>query len=245
MSLIKKKKINEIIEENYVFAAVLHYFGIDFYNYSDKTLEQVCSEKKIDTTKVLTQFEQIDKEENIDFLLKNIPLDLLIEYLKHVHHLFVKQKLPYLAGLVSSYKPLENQDSDELDIKFIFPSFVQDFIYHLYEEEDNLFSYIKSLIAIDESKIIPSSELNQQIESKTIQKYAHNHEVHDDEMAGIRELTNNYKITNPKDIHLKVIYAELQNFELDLIKHAKIEDHILFPKALDLEKRVYSKFILA
>jgi regulator of cell morphogenesis and NO signaling len=35
---------------------------------------------------------------------------------------------------------------------------------------------------------------------------------------------------------LKVLYHELQNFEKELHVHAKIEDELLFPKAVELER---------
>jgi len=40
------------------------------------------------------------------------------------------------------------------------------------------------------------------------------------------------------DTHLKVIYQELQAFEKDLFVHARIENEVLFPKALNLEAKV-------
>ena len=39
-----------------------------------------------------------------------------------------------------------------------------------------------------------------------------------------------------------VVYAELQSFERELKTHAKIENEILFPKALMLEKQVRKFF---
>jgi len=35
---------------------------------------------------------------------------------------------------------------------------------------------------------------------------------------------------------MKVLYHELQNFEKELSIHAKIEDELLFPKAVELER---------
>jgi regulator of cell morphogenesis and NO signaling len=40
---------------------------------------------------------------------------------------------------------------------------------------------------------------------------------------------------------MKVLYHELQNFEKELSIHARIEDELLFPKAVELEKEALRK----
>ena len=118
----------------------------------------------------------------------------------------------------------------------ILPIFTEDFIHHIYEEEDTLFDYILQL-----NKALYThtnhSRLYFQMAENRLQEYAVHHEMHDDEMAGIRKITNNYEVTDT-DLHLKVIYEELKSFEKELIVHARIENEILFPKSLMLEKRV-------
>ena len=68
------------------------------------------------------------------------------------------------------------------------------------------------------------------------------HEVHDDEMQGIRRITKGYHITPDAPLHVKVIYYELISFEKVLQDHARIENEILFPKAMSLESVVKKKF---
>lgn len=61
-------------------------------------------------------------------------------------------------------------------------------------------------------------------------------------MDGLRKITNNYTYCEEADLHIKVLYEELKAFEEDLLMHAKIEDDILLPKALQLEKLVKLRF---
>jgi regulator of cell morphogenesis and NO signaling len=233
---IKKKKIEELVGENYVFAAVLHYFGIEFYNYSNQTLEQVCKEKGLDSQKVISQLESLANQDVNDLQLEQYPIELIVEYLKHTHQIFVKQRLPYIAGLIQSFEPEDIQLVQiAKDLKFVFPMFVQEFIYHLYEEEDTLFNYIREL-----NKNKADYTIFNLLEANSIQKYAHDHHTHDDEMEGIKAITSNYDSQSVKDLHLKVIYSELSQFEKELRLHARIENEILFPKALQLEKNAAS-----
>lgn len=240
---INKRKINELIDENYVYASVLFYFGIEFYNYSEKTLEEACSEKGIKVSVLIKELEQVSqKGEEHDLFLMSYPIDLIIEYLKHRHYIFIKQKLPFLMRLVGNLK--SNNPNDEgliKDLQFVLPIFVEDFIHHIYEEEDRLFSYILALKKALKEDYKPG-ELYYSLEKNAIHKFAVEHEVHDDEMIGIRNITNDYAVDSTTDRSLKVMFSALEEFENDLKVHSKVENEILFPKALMLEKEVVKKF---
>jgi regulator of cell morphogenesis and NO signaling len=239
----RQKLINQIVDENYIHASILNFFGIKFYNYSDKTLEQVCRDKGLDLNAVVKKLESINSEKPGENLaIHKYPIDLIIEYLKHSHHIFVKHKLPYISQLISN---LDNSriDKSTKDLKFIFPFFVEDFIKHIYEEEDTLFTYILTLFnSLNFNKKPNISKLYYAMEKHSIRDYALQHSNDDHEMQGLRKMTNNYILSDPSDLHLKVIYAELNSFEKELSRHAQIENEILFPKALNLENEVSFKF---
>lgn len=222
-----------------MYAAVLHHFGIQFYNYSEETLQQVCQQKGISMDTLISELESAVEVEDLDEIaLVGYPIDLVIEYLKHAHYLFIKRRLPYIASLVSDL-PVSAGPYQGIvkDLKFIFPLFVEDFIHHIYEEEDSLFAYVALLSKVQSLSYNPS-RLYYEMEKYSIQKHAIEHDVHDDEMKGIRNITNDYTLCEQAPLHIKVIYAELESFEKSLITHARIEDEILFPKALVLEREV-------
>lgn len=232
---INDRKIHDLVGENHVYAAVLYYLGIGFYDYSEKTLGQVCEEKGLDSNVVINRLESVGRrQDQEDLSLFTYPADLIVAYLKHTHYLFIKEKLPFLSTLIERL-PEGSQPFD--DLRFVFPIFVEDFIHHIYEEEDTLFSYVLMLQEAADGRMNPG-KLFQQMEDFSIQQFAIEHDVHDDEMSGIRRITDNYATSDETNILLKVLYSELKNFEKELITHAKIENEILFPKALMLEKEV-------
>ena len=239
---LKDKRISELVDQNYIHAYVLFYFGIRFYEYSEHTLEQVCNERSLRIEQVIRELESPTHVQEDDLPLLSYPIDLIIEYLKHAHFLFIKHKLPYIARLVESFKA-HHPDylSVERDLKMVFPLFVEDFIHHIYEEEDTLFTYIKLLERSSKANYNPA-RLFYQLEKNSTHKFAMEHEAHDDEMEGIRKITNNYTLDTKAPLHIKVIYNELKDFEKSLITHARIENEILFPKAMALEKKVKETF---
>ncbi len=237
MNINIQKSISEIVDENYAYASVLYYFGIRFYDYDEKTLEQVCLERGLDVHHVIHSLESVEnKEDNHPLPLSSYPIDIIIEYLKHTHFLFIKERLPYLIKLIKNLHTAEHPQIVE-DLQFIFPLFVEDLIYHIYKEEDEFFSYVLSLgHALKQLQISPQFYYN--MEKYSIQDFAIEHDIDEDEMKGIRSITNDYDIGQIECLHLRVVYAELQRFERELKIHASIENEILFPKALMLEKQV-------
>ena len=241
---MKDKLIGDLVDQNNVRAYVLYYFGIKFYEYPEQTLEQVCLEKGLKVEQLVRELEAAGENfREADLPLISYPIDLIIEYLKHAHFLFVKHKLPYIARLVESFKANHvAYDGVEKDLKTLFPLFIEDFIHHIYEEEDTLFIYIRLLDRAARGQY-NFSELFYNMERSSLQRFAMEHEAHDDEMAGIRKLTRDYHLTPDAPLHVKVIYSEIMQFEKSLITHARIENEILFPKALALENQMKRMFI--
>jgi regulator of cell morphogenesis and NO signaling len=238
------RKINELVAQDSVFAWVLHFFGISFYKYSDQTLDQVCDEKGISKELFVSQIEsltELDKHQNnLVQIIDEYPVDLIIEYLKHSHHKFVKQRLPYLSELINALNEEHFVQAPEArDLKFIFPTFVKDFIEHLYEEEDELFSYIMWINRLLKTKQKTSAfDINQKIAKNALQTHALEHGQQMTGMEGIKKITNNYQPAATADLLIEVIYTELQQFEKELYTHAKIENEVFFPKALVLEQKL-------
>lgn len=239
---LKDKRIADLVDQNYVHAYVLFYFGITFYEYSEFTLEQVCQKRGLRVEQVVKELEAPNYLREAELPLVSYPIDLVIEYLKHSHFLFIKHKLPYIARLVANFKAHHDEYTQiEKDLKIVFPLFVEDFIQHIYEEEDTLFHYILALEKASKGAFVPT-HLYYLLEQNSVQKFAMEHDAHDDEMEGIRKITRNYALDSSAPLHVKVIYKELISFEKTLITHARIENEILFPKAMAIENRVRKIF---
>ncbi|HTF81003.1 MAG TPA: hemerythrin domain-containing protein [Cytophagales bacterium] len=238
------RKINELVSEDSVFAWVLHYFGVSFYKYSDLTLEEVCKSRGINKNLFLSQIEayssQGEQYEEISQKIDEYPIELIIEYLKYSHHKFVKQRLPYLGQLVHALDE-ENfsKNPETRDLKFIFPTFLREFIEHIYEEEDDLFAYVIWINQVLKGKVSARPfEISKKISKHALQQHALEHHTHESGMEGVAKITNNYNAGGSGDLLVEVIYAELKIFEQELIKHARIENAVFFPKALTLETKL-------
>ncbi|HEX8040387.1 MAG TPA: iron-sulfur cluster repair di-iron protein [Chryseosolibacter sp.] len=239
---LKNTPIQELVNQDYVRGYVLYYLGIRFYEYSELTLAQVCQQRGLKVEQIVKELECPTHLREEELPLVSYPIDLIIEYLKHAHFLFIKYKLPYIARLVESFRAQHDDYLQiERDLKMVFPLFVEDFIEHIYEEEDTLFHYILALEKASKGNF-SSGKLYYLMERNSVQKFAMDHQAHDDEMEGIRRITRDYRLSDHAPLHVRVMYNELKAFEQSLITHARIENEILFPKAMGIESNVKKSF---
>ena len=156
--------------------------------------------------------------------------------MKHNHNYFIKNKLPYIQNLIRNLDPSSYNYKFSDDLKFIFPLFYEEFTDHIIEEEKTIFKYINKLFYTDNNIINPSSMffLMKEIALKEI---ANEHLNEDSEMSGIRGLTKNYSLSNINDLHMKVIFQELKDFDKELEIHSDIENKILFPVITQDERK--------
>ena len=74
-TLLKDKRIAQLVDENYVHAYVLFYFGIRFDEYSELTLEQICAKKGLKVEQVVRELESPTNLKEADLPLISYPVD--------------------------------------------------------------------------------------------------------------------------------------------------------------------------
>lgn len=234
------KTIAQLVDENFVHASVLYHFGIPFFDLPHLTLAEACEKHNLPMHKVKRALEQgVNSRRDLRTpRMVSVPVDLIVAYLRHAHQIFVKERLPYIGQLIGHLHPRFGI-SEQLveDLQFVFPLFAEDFIHHVYEEEDTLFTYIATLQGYLHNSG-NATAMYYQMEHHSIRNFAVEHLVEDDEMQGIRRITHDYAVLPEHPALLRVVYRELQAFEEELVIHARVENEILFPKALMLERKV-------
>ncbi|MCC5928191.1 MAG: hemerythrin domain-containing protein [Cyclobacteriaceae bacterium] len=236
-------KISDIVVKNYMYGYVLYFMGIKFFEHTDKTLEELCRIKGLNPVNVATELESSVSDENessLDF--GKYPVELILQYLSHKHQEFINRKLPYLSRLIDGLPKIYSLDSVREDLKFVFPLFVEDFVQHIYDEENHMFSYIRLLVDASRGLANPSL-VYYQSEKHSMEKFSLDHHGVDNEMDGIRSLTENYTLACNESNFYRLTFEALRSFEQELLVHANIENNILMPKAVILENQVRRKYL--
>ena len=100
-----------------------------------------------------------------------------------------------------------------------------------------LFAYIKQLVATkkSDSTLEPSPFGTIQ---NPINMMEAEHEDAGDMIKQISELSNNFTPPESACNTFRALYSKLDEYQSDLFQHIHLENNILFPKAINLEKEL-------
>jgi regulator of cell morphogenesis and NO signaling len=235
---IRKDFIGEIVSEDFRTAAIFKKYRIDFCCKGGRTIEDACNSKKLDIEQIYGEIENLKKKDNNAIDFKNWPLDLLADYVEKTHHRYVEEKIPVIQAFLDKLCKVHGNNHPELfEIKQLFDTSAQDLGSHLKKEELILFPFIKNMVKaqIDKNSILESSFGTVE---NPVNMMKHEHTVEGDRLRKIAELTDEYNPPADACNTYRITFAMLQDFENDLHKHIHLENNILFPKAIKLEKEL-------
>ncbi len=237
MENLKNKTIGSFVAEDFRTAAVFSRYRIDFCCKGNRTVIEVCEKQNIDADVLLENVLQVVQSENngsIDF--NSWPLDLLADYIEKTHHRYVEEKTNVLLPFLDKLCKVHGANHPELfKINELFIGCAGELSQHMKKEELVLFPFVKRMVKTKESDGILSQPSFGTV-SNPIAMMMHEHDNEGERFREIAALTDNY--TPPADActTYRVTFAMLKEFEADLHKHIHLENNILFPKAVILEK---------
>jgi len=237
MENLKNKTIGSFVAEDFRTAAVFSKYRIDFCCKGNRTVTEVCEKQNIDADTLLENVLQVVQSENsgtIDF--NSWPLDLLADYIEKTHHRYVEEKTNVLLPFLDKLCKVHGANHPELfKINELFIGCAGELSQHMKKEELILFPFVKRMVKTKESDGILQQPSFGTV-SNPIAMMMHEHDNEGERFREIAALTDNY--TPPADActTYKVTFAMLKDFEADLHKHIHLENNILFPKAVVLEK---------
>lgn len=237
MQIEKTKTIGQLVAEDFRTAQVFRSFKLDFCCGGDKTVKEACNDKGVDYREVQQALQQLgEPDDGEQHNYNEWALDFLIEYIINNHHKFTRKKLLEIGQYTKKVAGVHGERHPELkQIYYEFTLLHGEMINHLDKEEEILFPFIKQLVeAAEQGKQPETADFGKAADPITMMELEH------DEagaaMKKIRELSDDF--TPPIDActTYRLLYENLEAFEKDLHKHVHLENNILFPKALELEK---------
>ncbi len=218
-------------------AQIFKKYGLDFCCGGKKTVKQACAEKGLDVTKVEQELMQADNAPASRPLPYNEwSLDFLADYIVNTHHTYVKKTLPDLLFYANKVARVHGQRHPELvEINHHVEEVNAELTAHMMKEEKVLFPYVKAL-ALSAKGEAPAQAAHFGTVQNPINMMEMEHELVGKEMGLIRTLSDNYTLPENACASYSMLYRMLDEFEQDLHLHIHLENNILFPKAIELEK---------
>ena len=220
-------------------AQVFKKYGLDFCCGGKKTVKQACAEKGLDVTKVEQELQQADKLPSPRPLpYGDWSLDFLADYIINTHHSYVKKNLPDIKAYAEKVmKGHSNHHPELLSIHQLVEDVNTELMAHMMKEERVLFPYIKELVAA-KNNTQPLHAVHFGTIQNPINMMEMEHEMVGKNLEVIRKLSNNYLLPEDACASYSLLYRMLDEFEGDLHLHIHLENNILFPKALEIEKQL-------
>ena len=231
--------LGEIAVKDLRKAQVFKKYGLDFCCGGKKTVKEACAEKGIDVTKVEQELQIADKNASTGRPLpyNDWNLDFLADYIVNTHHSYVKKTVPDLSAYASKVAKVHGDRHPELfEINKLTQQACEELTAHMVKEETILFPYIKQLVA-SKNTATPLQNMDSHIIQTEVETMEEEHEVVGNALDKIRELSNNYSLPEDACASYAFLFKSLDEFEDDLHIHVHLENNILFPKSLELEKK--------
>jgi regulator of cell morphogenesis and NO signaling len=215
---------------------VFNKYGLDFCCRGNRTLKQACDEKGLDVDMIETELQTADRNPVTRALPYNEwSADFLSDFIVNTHHSYTRKTLPQIRDLALKVLEVHGSSHPELAvIQQLVEEISKELLTHMLKEEQVLFPHIKSLAAAVQAQ--PSQHPDQFDTLSTIEMMEMEHGIVGKCLEEIRVFSNNYILPDDACASYSLLFRLLNELENDLHLHIHLENNILFPKALEIEK---------
>lgn len=236
------RPVGDVVADDYRRADVFKAFGIDFCCGGHRSVHEAAEAQGVvcdDLMRALAEVEQALSEPAPDHLdARSWEPDFLASYIVNVHHRYVREHGPRLRELTRTVARVHGDTNPEtVQVADRFDELARELEEHTEEEERELFPYIEALCAAARGEGLrprrPDGSLGAPIEA-----LEHDHDRAGALLREIRALSGGFDVPDDACATFRTAYAELERFEADLHRHVHLENNVLFPAALRMEREL-------
>jgi regulator of cell morphogenesis and NO signaling len=243
MNLDTTNTVREVALNVPAATRVFEKLGIDYCCGGSKSLEQACSEANLPVQQVLESLESAaDSAEHRKSAGEQCgdwqiaPLTDVIAHITNTHHKYVKAEIARLKPLFDKVCDVHAARYPELlRLRSDFNTLAQELSMHMMKEEMVLFPYIERMeeAVIGEEPILPAPFGTVR---NPVASMVHEHDSAGNLLRSMRGLSSDYRTPPDACTSFKTLYSALAEFERDLHQHIHLENNILFPRAIEMER---------
>jgi regulator of cell morphogenesis and NO signaling len=174
---------------------------------------------------------------------ESYPIEIIVDYIQRTHIFYFEKKLPEIEqsiGLLSDH--YESHHPILTALRNFFLRYVNDLSEHIRAEENLLLPYITTLRAARKTPAHFSTFVVAR-RDYSIDRFLNDHHDTEDELKDIRQTIRLYDPPQTNESLYRILLSQLQTFEQDLRVHAHIEEEVLIPKALAIEKDLNAQLL--
>jgi regulator of cell morphogenesis and NO signaling len=241
IDILKDSFITDIVRQDYRTASVFRKYDIDFCCGGKCPLGTICETKGLDFDKVRTELKNAVRTIRLSNTLQfdKWDIDFLTAYIINVHHRYLRESLPRIQDQLERFTKSHTKQYPYLsELLAQFANLYKEFFPHLDQEEEVLFPYIRQIAHAYQSKESYASLLVRTLRKPVENVMQHEHGSVVKIIQQLRKLTTNYTPPEKACINHQVTFSLLKELDNDLVQHLYLENQILFPKAISMEKEL-------
>jgi len=218
---------------------VLEKLGIDYCCGGKTPLAQAAQQAGLSIDQVLADLDRALHTEKGGVAVKDwtaaSPTELA-DHIEQTHHVFMKEQLPRLAGLLDKTLRAHGARHGAMleQLRHTFVALKTDIEMHLAKEEQILFPLIRQLEAYRQGRG-PVPEVHCGSVANPIGQMEFEHDQAGRFLAQMRAITSDYQPPADACETFLALYDGLRDLEADLHEHIHLENNILFPEAVEVE----------
>jgi regulator of cell morphogenesis and NO signaling len=240
MEIKTNTKVGEIVRHNFSTARIFEANNIDFCCGGNISLSEAAEKEGIDTGNLMQELNAaMKKEDQESNFIESLSLAGLCDYIVKTHHSYVNEAMPFLQQKLQKLVDVHGENHPELqEVQASFMEAAANLSAHMKKEELILFPNIRQM----EKYRVEGGEQPENIglASSAIIQMDAEHQVEGERFMKLSEITKGYEVPPDGCNTFEVTYKTLEEFENDLHRHIHLENNVLFPKAVKLEKTIVS-----
>lgn len=239
MSVSTARTVRELAVEIPEATRIFEKIGIDYCCGGNKSLEEACTTANISVDEILDSLElaeQTARAKQKDRNWQAEPLAELVAHINSTHHKYTREEIARLGPLFDKVVSVHGKNHPELqNVRAAFRGMAQELTTHMMKEEAVLFPYIVRMeeAVIQKEPVLPPPFGSVQ---NPVAMMMHEHDSAGDALRTMRQASAGYTPPGDACISYQTLYKALGDFEKDLHQHIHLENNILFPRAIEMER---------
>ena len=223
MMFSENNKLGDILSEHYQILLLLSRFGISL-GFGDKTVKAVCDDNGVDCKTFLAVVNYVATGDST--LYRQVDVEAMMRFLRLAHAYYTDFLLPdlrrKLAGILSD---VPDSKLSSLLMR-LFDTYSAEVQRHLSYENKVLFGYVGRLAGGEEG-----------METFNLSNFISQHDNIDVHLAELKNAMIRYFPAGQDAREVNQVLYDIFAFEDDLRSHCDIEDNLLIPALVEMEKK--------